>query len=64
MPGLSQLLIVLVVAVSLLNLLLLGGFALYLTWQHPSLTEPLSTAAAAVSVPLALIGIVLALMKR
>lgn len=60
----SLLLIILIVAVSLLELLLLGGFALYLTWQHPSLAAPLSAAAAAVTVPLTVIGVVLALTKR
>ncbi|MEU2441763.1 hypothetical protein ABZ595_37120 [Streptomyces rubradiris] len=60
----SLLLIVLVVVLSLLVLLLLGGFALYLTWQHPSLTGPLTAATAAVTVPLTVIGIVLAMMKR
>jgi hypothetical protein len=52
------------VVLSLLVLLLLGGFALYLTWQHPSLTGPLTAATAAVTVPLTVIGIVLAMMKR
>ncbi|MET9774556.1 hypothetical protein ABZ023_09800 [Streptomyces sp. NPDC006367] len=48
----------------MLVLLLLGGFVLYLAWQHPSLAGPIGAAAAAITVPLTLLGIVLALTKR
>jgi len=60
----SSQIIILTICTSVLVLLLLGGFILYLTWQHPSLTGPMATAAAAITVPLTVVGIILALMKR
>lgn len=61
---LSSQVIILTICTSVLVLLLLGGFTLYLAWQHPSLTGPVATAAAAVTVPLTVVGIILGLMKR
>ncbi|MGC9501851.1 hypothetical protein [Streptomyces sp. WG7] len=60
----SSQIIILTICTSVLLLLLMGGFALYLVWQHPSLTGPMTAAAAAITVPLTVVGIILALMKR
>lgn len=56
--------LIVLTVVTVLALLLLGAFALYLTWQHPSLIGPLGAAAAAVTVPLTVTGVVIALTKR
>lgn len=56
--------VILTICLAVLVLLLLGGFALYLAWQHPSLTGPITAAAAAITVPLTAVGIIIALTKR
>jgi hypothetical protein len=56
--------LIVLTVVTVLALLLLGAFALYLTWQHPSLIGPIGAAAATITVPLTVIGVVIALTKR
>lgn len=56
--------VILVACMSVIVLLMLGGFVLYLAWQHPSLAIPLGTAATVITVPLTVFGIILVLTKR
>nr|AHE38678.1 hypothetical protein pFRL2_3 [Streptomyces sp. FR1] len=56
--------VVLVACMSVIVLLMLGGFVLYLAWQHPSLAVPLGTAATVITVPVTVFGTILVLTKR